>query len=84
MAQGIIVGGILEHADEHGSLLDLEVGGLFAEIDVGGSLDAHGIVEEIEAVEIHIDDLVLGVESLELEGDHPFDRLLHGALEEIG
>ena len=83
MAERIIVGGVFKHPDEHGGLLCVELVGLFTEVDVGGSLDSDGIVEKVEAVEIHVDNLILRVETFELDGDHPFDRLLHRAVQHI-
>ncbi len=84
MAQRIVIARILEHPDEHGGLFDLEVMRFFAEIYVGCSLDADSVVEEVEPVEIHVDDLVLCIETFEFDGYHPFDRLLHGSLEQVG
>ncbi len=84
VAQRVVVARVLEHADEHRRLLDLEVSRLLAEIHVGGSLDADRVVEEVKPVEVHIDDFLLGVEPLELYGYHPLDRLLQRTLEDVG
>ncbi len=82
LTHGIIIGGIFHHADKRGGLLDSQVFGGFAEIDVSRALDAHGIVEKVKLVEIHLYNLLFGVISLELDGYHPFDRLLHGTREQ--
>ena len=84
MAERIEIARILEHPDKHGGFLGLEVARLFAEIYVCRCFNSDGIVEEVETVEIHVDDLVFGVEPLELHGDHPFDRFLDCALEDVG
>ena len=49
---------------------------------MSGRFDTHGIVQEVKLVEVHLDNFFLGVVALEFDGYHPFDRLLHGALEE--
>ena len=56
---------------------------LLVEIDVGRTLDAHGIVEEVEVIEIHGQYLLLGEMSLQLHGDNPLDRLLQQSLKGV-
>ena len=50
---------------------------------MGSALDAHSVVEEVELVEIHLDNLIFGVVAFEFYGNHPFDRLLHETLQHI-
>ena len=74
---------VLHHTDKGSRLLDAQVFRFFAEIDIGGTLDAHSVVEEVELVEIHLDNLILGVVAFEFYCNHPFDRLLHEALQHV-
>ena len=83
MPQGIVIAWILEHSHEHCGFLDVEFGRLFAEVYIGGSLDTHRIVKEVEAVEIHAQNLFFCIESLELDCNHPLYRLLHGPFEHV-
>ena len=53
-----------------------ELSGLLTEIGLGCVFDAYGAMEEVEIVKIQGDDLFLGVHAFELDGRHPFDRLL--------
>ena len=70
---------VLQHAYQHGGFLDVHLIRSLAEIDVARRTDADGVVAEIELVQIHVDDFLLGVEGLELDGNHPFNRFLHHA-----
>ena len=83
VAHGVVVGGILGHSDEHGGLLHAEVSGLLIEVYLSGRLDAHGIVEEVELVQIHLYNLLFGVVALELDGDHPLHGFLQSAREHV-
>ena len=78
---GIEQRGILAHAHQDSTFVHREIAGLLAEIGASGRLDAHGVVKEIEVVEIHCDDFLLGVIALELQGNHPLDGLLEQTLE---
>ena len=84
VAHGIIVRGVLTHAYEGGTFGKVQVLRLLAEISVGGRLDAHGVVQEVEVVQIHGDDFLLGEVALQLDGNYPLDgflqEALHGAL----
>lgn len=80
-AYGIVVRRVLDHAHQRGRFLDRQILGILAEVNPCRRLDAYGVVEEVELVEIHLYDLVLGVEPLEFDGDHPFDRFLQGTFE---
>ena len=75
-AYGIIVTGILAHAHQSGTLHHTQILGFLTEVSLGSRLDAHRIVKEIEVVEIHAHNLFLGIETLQLDGYHPLDRLL--------
>ena len=83
MPHGVVVGRILAHAHERGGLLDVQVLGVLIEIDLRSHLDTHSIVEEVKLVEVHLDNLVLGVIALKLDGDDPLDGLLKGALKDV-
>ena len=82
MAHGIVVGGILHHSDKCGRLLNVEVLGGLSEIYPRGRLDSHCVVEEVELVEIHLDNLILRVVALELHGYHPFYGLLERTVDD--
>ena len=84
MSERIVETRIFEHPDKHGGFLYLQVSGFFAEVDVGGGFYSHGIVEEVESVEIHVDYLVFCIVALEFDSDHPFYRFLDGAFQKIG
>ena len=71
MRDGVVEGGGLEHAYEHGSLVDGELLRGVAEVGLAGGLDAKGIAAEVDGVGIHRQDLVLVENHLQLEGDNP-------------
>ena len=80
---GVVERRVLQHPHEHSRLLDIKLGRELVEIDAGRRTDADGIVAEVEMVEIHIDDLLLGVKLLELHGNDPFDGFLHGTFPDV-
>ena len=82
-ADGIVVAGVLAHADQRSSLFDREGLRGLPEIDAGGGLDTDGVIEKVELVQVHVDNLFLRVVPLELDGNHPLDRLLEEALHHI-
>ena len=79
-AYGVVERRVLTQTDKRSTLGERQVARLFREIDVGGSLDAHGVMEEVEIIEIQGDDFLLGVVTLQLHCDDPLDRLLQHAL----
>src|SRR5574344_2892436 len=79
MAYWIEIRRILAHAYEGGSFQSAEVARFLAEIRLRGCLYAYRIMKKIEIVEIHGHYLLLGVVSLQLHGDNPFDRFLQSS-----
>ncbi len=79
MTHRVVVRRVLAHAHQHGALVDGQVLGLLAEICLCCRLEAHGIVQEVEVVEVHRDDLLLGVVAFELHGNHPLNGFLQQA-----
>ena len=70
-----------QHADEDGRLGRLELGGGLREVGLAGRLDAVGAVEERDRVEVGRQDLVLGVDALDLDGEQDLaDLALDGAV----
>ena len=76
MAHRVVVSRVLHHPHQSSSFLDSQVFRGFSEIDISRTLDANGIIQEIELVEIHLYYLVLGIITLQLHRNHPFYRLL--------
>ena len=72
----VIEAGVLAHPHEQGTLASVHSHRLLAEVGLGGSLDAYGIMQEVEVVEVHVDDFLLRVETLQLEGNDPLDGFL--------
>ena len=60
-------------------MVQVEVDRVLAEIRVAGILDTHTHIEEVEVVEVHRHDFLLGVVTLQLHSDEPLDGLLHHA-----
>ncbi len=71
---------VLTHADQCCRLGDSEVFGRFAEIGLGCCLDADGVMQEVEVVQIEVDDFLFGVATFQLDGYHPFNGFLEQAL----
>lgn len=72
-----------DHAYEHGGFLYVELRRQFAEIHPSCRLDADSIIQEVELVEIHLNDLIFTVIPLELYRNHPLYRFLHGAAQNV-
>ena len=70
----------LGQAGEQGGLGQTELGDRLAEEGAGGRLHPEGAVAEVDLIQVHLDDPVLRVAPLELEGEH---RLLELALEAL-
>ena len=73
------VRGVLAEAYQRGALLQSQLARLLAEISVSGRLDAHRVMKEVEVVQVHSDDLLLGEVALQLDGDDPLDGFLQEA-----
>ena len=67
---------VLQHADEDSGFLLGQLIRLFAKINLGGGLNAHSIVHEVELVQVHGDDLLLRVIFLQLGGHDPLRQFL--------
>ena len=80
IAYGVKQRGILAQAYQRSRLIDSQVARFLIEIDIGSSLDADSIVQEVEVVEVHRDDFLFGEVSLQFDGYHPLDRLLQNTL----
>ena len=50
-----------QHADQHGALGKIQLGWFLVEIRLGSILDAERILTEVHGVQIHIENLILGV-----------------------
>ncbi|CAB5723565.1 Uncharacterised protein [Delftia tsuruhatensis] len=75
---GVVVARALEHAHQRGAFQHRQPRGRLVEIGACRHLDAEGVVQEGHGVQIGLQDLVLGIERLDLEGR---DRLLELAVE---
>ena len=80
----VVVARVLAHAYEQGTLASVERSRFLAEIRLRGGLYADRIVEEVKVVKVHADNLLLRVETLQLEGNHPFDGLLQQSFHRRG
>ena len=72
---------VLAKTDERRRLLNVQFARLLIKIGVGSRLDAHGVMQEVEVVQIEGDDFLLRVVALQLHGNHPLDGFLQQALE---
>ena len=72
---------VLAQTDEGGSLAERQVLRLLIKIGVGSRLDTHGIVQEVEVVEIQRQDFLLGIIAFQLDGYHPLYRFLQDSLQ---
>ena len=84
LADRIEIAGIFAHAHKQSTLASIERHRIFAEVSLCGRLDTDSIVQEVEIVEVHPDDFLLRIETLQLQGDNPFDRLLQKAFLRCG
>ena len=83
VTEGIVKRRVVAHAHKHGRLLNVEVTRVFAEVHISRCLNAHGVVQEVKLVEIHLDDFVLGVVALQLHGYHPLYGFLQRAFKYV-
>ena len=83
ISQGIEHRRVLAQADERSRLVNVQVAGLLAEVDVGRMLDTHGIVQKVEVVKVHRNDLLLRKVTLQLDGNHPFYGLLQEPFQRV-
>ena len=72
---------VLAKTDERCRLLNVQFARFFIKIGVGSRLDTHGVMQEVEVVQIEGDNLLLRVVALQLHGNHPLDGFLQQALE---
>ena len=80
VADRIVQDRVLGHPHEGCRFLDGQFRRQFVEIGERGIFDPVRIVEKIVRIEIHRDDLVLGVAAFELRSDDPFLEFLDDAL----
>ena len=71
IAHGGIACRSVHHAHQHGSLLHVQFVGLLVEEGMGRRLDAVGVRAELHRIEVHRNDLLLGVVVFEFEGCDP-------------
>lgn len=81
VADRVVQDRVLGHPHEGCRFLDGQFRRQFVEIGERGIFDPVRIVEKIVRIEIHRDDLVLGVAAFELRGDDPFLEFLDDALD---
>ena len=80
----IVVRRVLTHTHESGCLWEREVHRVFTEIGSRRGLDTDRIVEEVEVIEVHRKDFLLGIVSFEHRSDIPLHWLLHHTVGECG
>ena len=68
---GVVAGGLVDHAHEHGTLLHIQFGRLLVEEGHGRGLDAVRAAAEEDGVEIHVHNLLLGIVPFELHRSDP-------------
>ena len=71
VASRTVFGGRFEHADQEGSLLGVDFRWALVEIGACRGFDADSLVAEIHGVEVHGQNLILGVFAFQLGGDDP-------------
>ncbi len=82
VGEGGVALGELDHARDHGRLTGSEGPHVLAEEQPGGGLDAVGALPQVDLVQVHGQDLVLGVDLLDLHGeDHLAGLAGEGLLE---
>src|SRR5262249_10731355 len=79
----VVLAGCVDEGGEVGGAGRVEVGGVPAVVGLGGGLDAVGVAAEVAGVEVALEDLVLGLVLVQLDGDEEFlglagDRLFLG------
>ena len=75
LGHGVVVGRALEHANQRGTFQQVELVGRLVEIRARGHLDAVGVVQKRHGVEVGLQDFILGVRPLDLEGGDGFLEL---------
>ena len=81
IANGVEQRRVFAKTDERRRLLNVQFARLLIKIGVGSRLDTHGVMQEVEVVQIEGDNLLLRVVALQLHGNHPLDGFLQQALE---
>ena len=81
--RGVVERGGVRQTDEHGGFGERDIFGALGEIGLRGRLDAIGAVAVVDGVEIHVEDLVLGVDLLHLDGDIGLANLALDGLGEL-
>ena len=71
---------VFTHSYKRRRFANREVLRFFVEVCAGCRLDAHGIMQEIEVIEVHGDDFLFGIVSFQLDCNHPLYGFLQGAL----
>ena len=74
-AEGVVAAGILGHARQEDALTVGEVFGALVEVEPGGLDEALGAVPVVDLVEVHLQDLLLGVLLFEVQGQLGFLEL---------
>ena len=72
---------VLAQSYQGSRLAERQVLRLLIKIGISRRLDTHGIMQEIEVVEIEGDNLLLGIVSLQPDGNHPLYRFLQQSLQ---
>ena len=78
VVDGVVVGRALRNADKRGGLGQGKVLGVHGIVALGRGLDAVGALTVVDGVQVHLQDVLLGVDFLQLDGDV---RLAHLALQ---
>ena len=76
---GIQRAGLLDHAGQQRAFCEIELADILAEVGLGGLAEAvdaeRSLLAKRDLVGVHLEDLLLGVAVLKLEGDGDFDEL---------
>ena len=79
MAIRIQRAGLLNHACQQRAFGEVKLANILAEVGLGGLAEAvdaeRSLLAERDLVGVHLEDLLLGVAVLQLEGDGDFDEL---------
>ena len=78
IVDGVVVGRALRNADKGGSLSQSKILGIYRVIALGSGLDAISTLTVVDGVQVHLQDLLLGVDLLQFHSDV---RLAHLALQ---
>ena len=81
VAQGVILRGVVRDADEAGTFGQVQLRNVLAEIGVGGGVHAVAPLAQVDIVEVGLQNIVLGVLLLKLQGTEDLhDLSFHGDL----